>query len=318
MAAIEKSVDVQVPARTAYDEWARFERFPDFMDDVVEVRRIDEVRLHWVAVIGGERREWDAEITEDEPGHRIAWRSTSGTRDNGSVEFTPTDDGTRVAVRMDREDEGTGAGTSAGTESTGDSTTESGENRVRRVLERFKHLIESRHRPSGRQREAPIGPEGYPEGTRLPALDLLRGMPVLDPEGIRVGTVQAVVVDSRLGFVRYLAVRTGWLVGRTHVVPVDEVTVLSDPNEAFLVVPYSTDVIKRSPALADEQELTPELERQVYAFYNRAGYWEAIRDAVRIRQTTPAPTPEIAEAEILEALAEAGDPEALRVTRWGG
>ena len=103
MAAIEESVNVQVPARTAYDEWAGFERFPDFMDEVVEVRRISEVRLHWVAVIDGERREWDAEITEDEPGRRIAWRSTSGTRDDGRVDFTPTDDGTRVNVRMRKE-----------------------------------------------------------------------------------------------------------------------------------------------------------------------------------------------------------------------
>jgi hypothetical protein len=102
------------------------------------------------------------------------------------------------------------------------------------------------------------------------------------------------------------------------VVPVDEVAFVSNGDESFLVVPYSTDVIKRSPTLDDEQELTPELERQVYAFYNRAGYWEAIREAVAIRQTTPAPTPEIAEAEILEALAERGDPEALRVTRWVG
>ena len=316
MAAIEESVDVQVPARTAYDEWAGFERFPDFMDEVVEVRRISEVRLHWVAVIDGERREWDAEITEDEPGRRIAWRSTSGTRDDGRVDFTPTDDGTRVDVRMDREDEGAGAGASAGTESADESITESARERVKRLLERFKHLIESRDRRPGGQREAPIGPEGYPEGTSLPALDMLRGMPVLDPEGLRVGTVQAVFVDSRLGFVRYLAVKTGWLVSRTHVLPVDEVAFVSNGDESFLAVPYSTDVIKRSPTLDDEQELTPELERQVYAFYNRAGYWEAIREAVRIRQTTPAPTPEIAEAETLEALAERGDPEALRVTRW--
>ena len=200
MAAIEESVDVQVPARTAYDEWAGFEPFPDFMDEVVEVRRISEVRLHWVAVIDGERREWDAEITEDEPGRRIAWRSTSGTRDDGRVDFTPTDDGTRVDVRMDREDEGAGAGASAGTESADESITESARERVKRLLERFKHLIESRDRRPGGQREAPIGPEGYPEGTSLPALDMLgdaRARPGRPPGGDGPGRLRGLAPRLR-------------------------------------------------------------------------------------------------------------------------
>ena len=51
----------------AYQQWTRFEEFPQFMEGVEEVRRLDAKRLHWVANIGGTRKEWDAQITEEVP-----------------------------------------------------------------------------------------------------------------------------------------------------------------------------------------------------------------------------------------------------------
>ena len=78
MATIEKSVDVSVPLRTVYDQWTQFEEFPKFMEGVTEVQQLDDKRLHWKAQIGGQEREWYAEIYEQIPDQRIAWRSISG------------------------------------------------------------------------------------------------------------------------------------------------------------------------------------------------------------------------------------------------
>ena len=67
MASVMQSIDVQVPVRTAYDQWTQFESFPQFMHGVKEVRQLDDTHLHWVAEINGQTEEWDAEITEQAP-----------------------------------------------------------------------------------------------------------------------------------------------------------------------------------------------------------------------------------------------------------
>jgi uncharacterized membrane protein len=40
MATIEKSINLNVPARTAYNQWTQFEEFPRFMGGVEEVRQL--------------------------------------------------------------------------------------------------------------------------------------------------------------------------------------------------------------------------------------------------------------------------------------
>ena len=52
MSTIEKSIDVNVPARTAYNQWTQFEEFPRFVDGVLEVRQLDDKHLHWHTNIG--------------------------------------------------------------------------------------------------------------------------------------------------------------------------------------------------------------------------------------------------------------------------
>jgi uncharacterized membrane protein len=106
MATVEKSIDVHVPVSAAYDQWTQFEEFPRFMEGVVSVKQLDDSHVRWIAEVGGEREEWDAEIVEQEPDRVIAWRSTGGLRNNGRVEFVPLDNGTRVTVEMEYEPEG--------------------------------------------------------------------------------------------------------------------------------------------------------------------------------------------------------------------
>ena len=75
MATIEQSIELEVPVSTAYNQWTQFEEFPRFMAGVKEVCQIEDTHVHWHAEIWGKDKEWDAEITEQVPDRKIAWRS---------------------------------------------------------------------------------------------------------------------------------------------------------------------------------------------------------------------------------------------------
>ena len=101
LSEVEASCDVDVPVRAAYDQWTQFEEFPRFMGSVDQVHQIDDTHLHWKATVAGKPKEWNAEITEQIPDQRIAWRSTSGPLSMGVVTFDKVrEDCTRVTLRM--------------------------------------------------------------------------------------------------------------------------------------------------------------------------------------------------------------------------
>ncbi|HEY7793773.1 MAG TPA: SRPBCC family protein [Gaiellaceae bacterium] len=142
MATIEESIDVEVPVETAYNQWTQFETFPEFMEGIERVQQLDDTRLHWVAEVGGNREEWDAEITEQRPDDRIAWTATGGKGNAGVVSFHRLDDAkTRVMVQLDWEPDGVTEriGSALGMDS----------RRVQGDLQRFKELIESRGGETG-------------------------------------------------------------------------------------------------------------------------------------------------------------------------
>ncbi len=139
---IEKSIEVDVPVSQAYNQWTQFEEFPHFMEGVKEVRQLDDKRLHWKAEIAGRDKEWDAEITLQEPDRVIKWSSIGGTPNAGEVHFAPIDPThTRVTLLMDYMPEG-------GIEKTG-AVLHLPEMRVEGDLKRFKEFIESRGTETG-------------------------------------------------------------------------------------------------------------------------------------------------------------------------
>jgi len=42
---IERSIEVEVPVRTAYNQWTQFEEFPRFMEDVQQMTQLDDTQL---------------------------------------------------------------------------------------------------------------------------------------------------------------------------------------------------------------------------------------------------------------------------------
>jgi uncharacterized membrane protein len=142
MASIEQSIVVNVPVRTAYNQWTQFEEFPRFMEGVESVRQLDDKRLHWKVNVGGKVKEWDAEITEQRPDERIAWTSRSGARNAGVVTFHRlAEDRTKVMLQVDYDPGGV-------IESVGDAVGVVSA-RVKGDLECFKEFIELRNRETG-------------------------------------------------------------------------------------------------------------------------------------------------------------------------
>ncbi len=138
----EKSLQVDVPVSTAYNQWTQFEDFPHFLGGVKEVRQLDDRRLHWVAEIAGVRREWETTTLEQVPDQKVAWAATSGATNAGAVRFEPADDGaTMVHLTLEYEPEGV-------VEQIGD---EFGivERQVAADLQRFKELVEDQGYASG-------------------------------------------------------------------------------------------------------------------------------------------------------------------------
>jgi uncharacterized membrane protein len=142
MSVIEKSIELNVPVRTAYNQWTQFEEFPKFMEGVKQVTQIDDKRLHWKANIAGKEEEWNAEITEQIPDQRIAWTSRGGAMNAGVVTFHPLSEAkSKIMLQLEYDPKGF-------VEQVGDATGLVTQ-RVQGDLERFKTFIESRGRETG-------------------------------------------------------------------------------------------------------------------------------------------------------------------------
>jgi uncharacterized membrane protein len=142
MARVQESIEVQVPVRTAYNQWTQFEEFPRFMEGVEQVVQLDDTTLEWTAEVFGQDKQWRAQITEQTPDQKVAWRSVSGSENAGTIQFQPIGpDQTRIDVTMEVDPEGPieNVGTALGFL----------QRRVKGDLERFKEFIEARGQETG-------------------------------------------------------------------------------------------------------------------------------------------------------------------------
>ncbi len=147
MTRVEKTITVNVPLSTAYNEWTQFEDFPRFMGGVERVTQMGDDQLEWVAKIGGVKREWVAQILEQVPDQKVAWAAVEGAANAGEVTFTELGpDQTDVHLMLEFEPDGF-------VEQVGDKL-HVVENQAERDLESFKEFIESRGSESGAWRGA--------------------------------------------------------------------------------------------------------------------------------------------------------------------
>lgn len=154
MSTITADVDVDVPVRTAYEQWTQFESFPHYLSAVEDVTQIDDTLTHWVVNVGGARREFDARIVDQVPDDHITWRSVDEAH-AGRVSFRPTDAGAHVELSMEWEPTGFVEKAGAALQLDGMA--------VKRDLLRFKEFIEERRTPTGAWRGEVHGGVTHPE-----------------------------------------------------------------------------------------------------------------------------------------------------------
>ena len=142
MSSVTESVDVEVPISTVYNQWTQFESFPEFMGGVDEITQLDDIHTHWVISVAGAHREFDAEITEQHPEERVAWKSTDGTTHAGVITFHRLGAATtRVTAQIDWQPDSLAekAGAVVGVD----------DRQVKADLARFKEFIEKRGAETG-------------------------------------------------------------------------------------------------------------------------------------------------------------------------
>src|SRR5438270_2456961 len=144
MAHVEKEIEVDKPVDQVYSQWTQFEEFPQFMENVQQVRQLDEKHLEWKAKVAGTDRQWKAEIIEQRPNQVIAWRSTTGDKNDGKVEFQPVNGHTQVKLALDYEPPAGAAG------EVGDKLVQAAPRSIENDLKRFKEFIEQRPAPTGK------------------------------------------------------------------------------------------------------------------------------------------------------------------------
>lgn len=143
MSKVEESIEVEVPVRTAYNQWTQFETFPHFMEGVERIDQRTDTMTHWVTKVGGTQREFEAEITEQIPDERVAWTTLGGeVKQAGVVTFHRLDDSkTKVMLQLDYEPDGF-------TETVGDKLGFV-KRQITGDLKRFKEYIEARGHETG-------------------------------------------------------------------------------------------------------------------------------------------------------------------------
>ena len=182
MASVQESIDVSVPVSTAYNQWTQFESFPQFMGGVDSITQTSDTSTHWVTSIGGVHREFDAEITEQHPDERVAWKSTDGKSHAGVVTFHRLDENTtRLMVQIDWHPE-------TFIEKVG-AVVNADASQVKGDLKRFKAFIEKSGGETGAWRGDVAAPSSGVTSEAEPASGTLPDSSADDPEsgGPRVG-----------------------------------------------------------------------------------------------------------------------------------
>lgn len=102
-ALVGRTVTIGKPSQELYAFWRKFERFPEFMDNVREIKRIDETRSEWlIEAPAGATVSVKTRIVEDVAGKTIAWVSEpdSQIQHEGRVEFAEAPPGRGTYVRL--------------------------------------------------------------------------------------------------------------------------------------------------------------------------------------------------------------------------
>ncbi|MEV6315014.1 SRPBCC family protein [Streptomyces sp. NPDC051776] len=101
MSTLEEQIDIDVPAKVAWDYLHRVEDYPRFVGGVRDARTEGLHRAHLAIDAGDRVHEVDAEILDRGQGRLMMWRTTNGAHLRGTFSVLPLGpEHTRVQVRV--------------------------------------------------------------------------------------------------------------------------------------------------------------------------------------------------------------------------
>ena len=109
---------------------------------------------------------------------------------------------------------------------------------------------------------------------------------VLDQAGNEIGTLHSFWADSSTGKLEFIGVKTGWIFGHNHVIPVDRVE-FDEPARAIRV-PYDAEFIKNAMSVDADAEITDSEEAEIYRYYKVGTNGRSATDAVATTTTAGA------------------------------
>lgn len=96
---IEKSIEIGAPVAEVFAAWAQLESLPSRISMIRRVSRYGD-RFHWELEIAGQEFSWEAMVTQFIPNQAIGWKSTSGPKHTGRINFSPLGDDALLHVQM--------------------------------------------------------------------------------------------------------------------------------------------------------------------------------------------------------------------------
>jgi uncharacterized membrane protein len=135
MEQVERFIEIECPRNSVFEQWMKFDQYPQFMPGVAEVRRVDHTRLRW-RTSSETNAEWDTAITALDPWRAIGWQCVSGFTMSGLARFESiTGTRTRLTLTFSYEPSEWLVATVSGAVA----------DQAHRALEQFKRLLETQH-----------------------------------------------------------------------------------------------------------------------------------------------------------------------------
>lgn len=110
--------------------------------------------------------------------------------------------------------------------------------------------------------------------SNAPAPEQIYGYDVVDSNGDKIGDVDGVWVDDATNALEFVGVKTGFIMGKTHLIPVEN----AQFQQNSIQVPFSKDQVHGAPTFGTDAELSPDNENEIYSYYGMD------------RSTAPSPT----------------------------
>ncbi len=92
---------------------------------------------------------------------------------------------------------------------------------------------------------------------------------VVDQTGAEIGTVHSFWANAHTGNLEFVGVKTGWLFGHNHVIPVEKVEL--DEAGRTVRVPYASEFVKGAPSIDADATISDEEESEIYRYYQAGG-----------------------------------------------